>query len=268
MLGAVIAEHAFDVLHATNKPNVEHENDDTRTMPSTTFQRSVLSSYSPTSTLAMNAGATMNKPTPKSRPSTIEIAISRLPKPPSSPSQVSTDSRAAAPGSTALGSTAPDSAALVSTTISRRCAQGVNCFVGVAEIIFPREVAGIVRSFFTGQNHRRFCHGFPCRTSVFSSPKLSQARESAASEGAILFMARTLFFIRAFVKRECLSASSTQEAFSAKRLLSKRPRFALASSAFARALPHRHKRASRQSRALYSPKSLHKRAAARTATGQ
>ena len=29
MLGAVIAEHAFDVLHATNKPNVEHENDDT-----------------------------------------------------------------------------------------------------------------------------------------------------------------------------------------------------------------------------------------------
>ena len=44
------------------------------------FQTSVWSSYSPTMRFVMAAGATMNSTTPSTRPTTMEITISRWPK--------------------------------------------------------------------------------------------------------------------------------------------------------------------------------------------
>ena len=86
-------------------------------MPSKMFQSTGLESYSPTTRLVMNAGATMNSTTPSTSPSTIETAISFFPNPssedPSSPTGSAGTSRTLAVAVSGSGS---------QTTSNVRCA--------------------------------------------------------------------------------------------------------------------------------------------------
>ena len=149
MLGAVIAEHAFDVLHATNKPNVEHENDDTHNavddVPKKRFVIVFAHEHIGDERRRDNEQADAQKQTKHHRDSHFALAETAIVP-------------VAGLDRLERGRAGFDCVRLNRARLGRigldndiqgaLRTQGVNRFVGIAEIIFPRETAGLACNAF------------------------------------------------------------------------------------------------------------------------
>ena len=208
MLGTVIAEHALDILHAANKPDVEHENNDAHNavddVPKKRFVVVLANEHVRDERRRDDEQADAQKQAKRHRDShfalakTVAVPIASLGR--AGLDRIELDragfSRAG------LGHVRLGGVRLDNDVQGALCAQSVNRFTGIAEIIFPREAAGVVHGFFAGQNHRRFCCGLPCIILGFIFSQTFASAGISRIEGAMLFMARTLFFIRAFAKAQ------------------------------------------------------------------
>ena len=75
VLCAVVAEHALDLRHAPDEPDIEDEHGNAQHAVDDVPQKRV----APTMRFVMKAGATMKSTMPSASPQTIEMAISFLP---------------------------------------------------------------------------------------------------------------------------------------------------------------------------------------------